>query len=496
MKIRWRQHETALCSMVTVILLAKYVWEAIKLITVKTLPGSNTFTFSRVLLPQLWTVMFLLVCYSWVNKLFVTLFSQKWSYLKVVKAIVLLLVISYLIGPVNNFASFYINPGYTGGPVTAPFVFGFHPQPFNNLFGGWDVAIFMVLLISAYMLLRELVRLIITGGPDSAYKVQICNEITLLLTVLLTYAAFASVFDMAGNLRYFYAFTLPAGAIFITNKYSLFPAKGSRRFSNWQVYAPILIVSFTYTLIFSIALGSEWTVTRLIINWMFQVFVITTISWLNYQQNADKINELRGAKTAMNKSKADLQLLRMQINPHFLFNILNTLYGTALIEGAKNAAEGIQKLGDMMRFMLHENMHDQIPVAKEIDYLNNYISLQKLRTQLSADIIIEHHIAAGDCNYNIAPMLLIPLIENAFKHGINLSSRSWIKINLECADHRLNFMVQNSVHPTAANDPEKENSGIGLQNVASRLQLLYPGKHSFTYGLQDDGFTANLTLTL
>ena len=106
-----------------------------------------------------------------------------------------------------------------------------------------------------------------------------------------------------------------------------------------------------------------------------------------------------------------------------------------------------------MRFMLHENNLAFINMHKEIEYLRNYIALQKLRTQSSPDIIIEDNITEQNCDYTIAPMLLIPLVENAFKHGISLKERSWIKINLECTATSIVFKVRNSMHEkTNSND--------------------------------------------
>jgi two-component system LytT family sensor kinase len=172
---------------------------------------------------------------------------------------------------------------------------------------------------------------------------------------------------------------------------------------------------------------------------------------LLYQQRKDKILQLRGAEKALTKSKADLQFLRSQINPHFLFNILNTLYGTALREQAKDTAAGVQKLGDMMRFMLRDNHLDFIPMNSEVSYLKNYISLQKLRVEPDADIMIEENISDDKYGHLIAPMLLIPFVENAFKHGINPLDRSWIKINLSCDRQQIYFEVRNSVFPAMDN---------------------------------------------
>ena len=199
----------------------------------------------------------------------------------------------------------------------------------------------------------------------------------------------------------------------------------------------------------------------------------------------EKILQLRVVEKELVQSKADIQFLRSQINPHFLFNVLNTLYGTALQENAERTAEGIQRLGDMMRFMLHENNLDFIEMNKEVEYLRNYIALQKLRTQSSPDIIIEDNINEQNCNYRIAPMLLIPLVENAFKHGISLKERSWIKISLECNEKEILFEVFNSMHEKTMNDTEKANTGIGFNNVMERLKLIYGGR--FRISVNGDG---------
>ena len=127
-----------------------------------------------------------------------------------------------------------------------------------------------------------------------------------------------------------------------------------------------MFYSFLYTIGCSIFLNDNWSIGLVVLLWVLQLLITTPASWLNYQQKKDKILQLKGFENALAKSTADLQFLRSQINPHFLFNALNTLYGTALIEKSERTAEGIQKLGDMMRFMLHENMQDFIPMEKEI----------------------------------------------------------------------------------------------------------------------------------
>lgn len=227
-----------------------------------------------------------------------------------------------------------------------------------------------------------------------------------------------------------------------------------------------------------------------------QILITAPFAWIVYKRKLAGNQEITHLKTALGRSTADLDFLRSQINPHFLFNALNTLYGTALQESAERTAEGVQRLGDMMRFMLQENMQEKILLVREIDYLNNYIALQKLRTQTSPDITIvlqiEEHVNA----LQIAPMLLIPFIENAFKHGISLREPSHINISLQTKENTLYFDVHNSIHPKVVNDTEKYNNGIGLENVKQRLTLLYPNKHELVIRESAKDFFIHLTIQL
>jgi two-component system LytT family sensor kinase len=206
--------------------------------------------------------------------------------------------------------------------------------------------------------------------------------------------------------------------------------------------------------------------------------------------------ELYSLKTELGQSNANLHFLRSQINPHFLFNAMNTLYGTAIQEHAERTSEGIQRLSDMMRFMLQENMQEKIQLAREIDYLNNYINLQKLRTDTSPAINIETDIHDSESVLQVAPMLLIPFVENAFKHGISFRQPSHIKVALEIKEFTLYFDVYNSKHTRLDSDPEKDKSGVGLDNVKQRLKLLYANKHELIIRETAKEFFVHLTIQL
>lgn len=211
-----------------------------------------------------------------------------------------------------------------------------------------------------------------------------------------------------------------------------------------------------------------------------------------YRKSQEK--EKTALKTQVSVKSAELSNLRSQINPHFLFNALNSLYATALKENGAQTADGIQKLGDMMRFMLDENNHDRIPLQSEIDYLHNYIAIQKMRVDETQNVEIRVNIQDPETEIFIAPMLLNPFIENAFKHGISFQYPSWIYVTLTLDSNRIFFKVHNSFHQTLSHDPEQSHSGIGLENVRKRLALIYPGKHHLEIQKSDKDHFISLTL--
>jgi two-component system, LytTR family, sensor kinase len=231
-------------------------------------------------------------------------------------------------------------------------------------------------------------------------------------------------------------------------------------------------------------------------NAVFQVFLTAPFSWIVYKRITKSSQQIRVLKQELGRSNANFDFLRSQINPHFLFNALNTIYGTAIQEKAERTSEGVEKLGNMMRFMLQENMQEKISLAREIDYLNNYIDLQKLRTDTNPIIRIETAIQEQVIPVQISPMLLIPFVENAFKHGISLREPSHIKVTLEMREKTLYFDVYNSKHVKQEKDPEKDKSGIGLNNVKQRLQLFYPKKHELVIRETAKDFFVHLTIQL
>ena len=173
------------------------------------------------------------------------------------------------------------------------------------------------------------------------------------------------------------------------------------------------------------------------------------------------------------KGKAELDLLKSQVNPHFLFNTLNNLYGLT-VEKADEAPEVVLKLSDMLRYTIYKGKEDSVQLKDEVSYLDNYISLHKIRYQKQVDIRFEKEIAA---DLKIAPLLFIILLENAFKHGVeSLTHEAYIHIDLKSTKDSLIFRIENNYEKTR----KASTNGIGLDNLKKRLQLIYPNKHKLT----------------
>lgn len=175
------------------------------------------------------------------------------------------------------------------------------------------------------------------------------------------------------------------------------------------------------------------------------------------------------------KRDAELQFLRAQIHPHFLFNTLNNLYGLALANSPQTA-NSILQLSGLLDFMLYECNGERIPVEKEIALIGYYIELERLRFGKRLQLDFQHDLGSGQ--QQIAPLLLLPFVENAFKHGASASNKPvFVKIDLKAGEKNLIFRVENS-----QNQQEKQaatgSKGIGLRNVEKRLQLLYPNRYS------------------
>ena len=190
----------------------------------------------------------------------------------------------------------------------------------------------------------------------------------------------------------------------------------------------------------------------------------------------------------------ELKFLRSQISPHFLFNVLTNMVSLAR-KKSDQLESALITLSELMRYMLYDTQGKKMPLATEIRYLNSYIGLQKLR--FGNDVSVECSIDAGppDSAYVIEPMLLIPFVENAFKHGVGAVEQPQIIVQLEVKEGWMHFEVRNTYDETMSAGKE-ENSGLGLNNVRTRLQLLYPRDHTLLVRREQQWFQIVLTLKL
>ena len=230
---------------------------------------------------------------------------------------------------------------------------------------------------------------------------------------------------------------------------------------------------------------NEWFYAGLrlsIISGAYAVLIKFAIDWFDTQKlKAELVNQTQ---------TSELALLRSQVNPHFLFNTLNNIY-SLVCKKSPDAPEAIMKLSSIMRYMLYDANTDKVLLEKEIEYLESFIELQKLR--IRHDNFVELRIDGDVGNKIIAPMLLIPFVENAFKHGDKAANSPGIRIHLVVSPHKLVFEIINHVKKNFFGQKDKI-GGIGLQNIKRRLEILYPGKYTLETTQEDDLYRVNLSI--
>jgi two-component system, LytTR family, sensor kinase len=229
----------------------------------------------------------------------------------------------------------------------------------------------------------------------------------------------------------------------------------------------------------------------------FPVIFVAAIStayglvvYFNEQEKAKAIEMQQYQAQQAERLQSELAFLRSQISPHFIFNVLNSL--TYLIHtNSPEAKSVVVKLADLLRYMLYESDDTRVGLTKEIDYLKNYIDLQQMR--FADDVDVRVHLQCSE-HGSIEPMLLIPFVENAFKHGIASIQDPFVEVRLHCNGETLCFEVQN--RNNAASTSTDTLSGIGLRNVRRRLELLYPQSHQLAINDQGGLYQVILQLTI
>lgn len=221
------------------------------------------------------------------------------------------------------------------------------------------------------------------------------------------------------------------------------------------------------------------------------VFLAIVLKWFKYWYQEQKSNQL----LVEEKLKAELNFLKAQVHPHFLFNTLNNLYALTLKQ-SKDAPEVVLKLSDLLNYMLYECNADVILIEKEIKLLKDYIALERIR--YGDRLNISFNVIGNTGGMQLAPLMLLPFVENSFKHGVSEEmDESWVSIDLELKSSWITLKVENSKSKSGDRvDQFEYKKGIGLKNVQRRLELLYPEKHELEMHDSEDSFLAVLTIDL
>jgi two-component system LytT family sensor kinase len=250
------------------------------------------------------------------------------------------------------------------------------------------------------------------------------------------------------------------------------------------VFSPVMVLDHTF--IFGLPKPALLMSLSSTLSNCFFMLIISGMLRLAYSflKSENKKKSLENATL-----NAEVDLLKAQINPHFLFNTLNSIYSLANVKSDKTD-EAILKLSGLLRYALYETTEGKVLLQSDIEYINNYIDLQRLR--LSNKVTVDYQVTGNADNKLIAPMLLITFIENAFKHGVSYVKRCLIKINIEIFDETLTLQITNPI-------VEKNSfvaGGIGLKNVQRRLELLYPDQHQLQITQDLHQFSVSLKISI
>ncbi len=208
---------------------------------------------------------------------------------------------------------------------------------------------------------------------------------------------------------------------------------------------------------------------------------------VDFYEQKEKIKKIELEKTI-----AELNFLKAQINPHFLFNTLNNLYAL-IIEKSEKSGECVLKLADILKYILSEGKEDKVSLKKELVLLDNYIELEKLR---KPDADVSFTAETNTNSYLITPLILLPFIENAFKHGLNTAANGgFIHLHIKVIEKLLTLTVENNI-PPADNTAAIQSHGIGIENVRKRLDLVYPNAYQLLIEKKRDSFLVHLQLQL
>lgn len=288
---------------------------------------------------------------------------------------------------------------------------------------------------------------------------------------------------------------LSMAALFYFNAFLLVPKVLYRRGFLIFLLSAVISILFLAVFVFGInhlfPAGHPFHFDHILLVLLFQGVFVLAIS-TSYRMFRDRANAEKVMKEKETENlKTELSFLRSQVSPHFMFNVLNNV--VSLSRKKSDLVEPVViKLSHLLRYMLYESDEEQVSLEKELEYLQNYVDLQMLR--FGDDVKLNMNIANSPGG-SIEPMLLIPFVENAFKHGVVLIDKPQIDISVSGSGHNLEFSVKNKFNDKV-NEEKDRNSGIGLNNVKRRLNLLNKDKHTLEVKQEGEWFSVKLTLIL
>lgn len=298
---------------------------------------------------------------------------------------------------------------------------------------------------------------------------------------------------------------LPMMAVYLLNYYVLVPFLYYKHHRWLFVFANVLLIALINNFIFfGYKIGPDGMIispttipemgrpmyySNAIIPVALHIFAAIAALGVRHLSRLHEV-ELKMKEQEQKTTQAELAWLKNQLNPHFLFNTLNNISSLTQID-ADAAQESIAQLSDLLRYAMYETEKPLVPLSGEVEFMNNYIDLMRLRCGKKTTVNVDMKSQQGAM---VAPLLFISLIENAFKHGVSSNQKSDIDIRLTADDGLLTFVCDNTNHPK--DDADRSGSGIGLENTRRRLQLLYPDRHTWEQNLVNDIYHIKITIQL
>ncbi len=335
---------------------------------------------------------------------------------------------------------------------------------------------------------------------ELAVQVAVCATL-LLLTPAIMYLITLDPKDALTIISFIAPVLVPCFILFFLNYYLLLPKlfyNGHKAWFYISNLAMLPLIKYNFFFDFLLSGSSEsipkyaWVGIGTLI-FTYILFYIGTIclAWGILNSKRGKILHRQLAEERQRHSEAELVWLKNQLNPHFLFNTLNNISSLAAID-IDRAQDSIAILSDLLRYAIYDSNKPSVPLAKETEFMQNYIELMNLRC--SGKTKVETSFDISSPGLPIAPLLLVCFIENAYKHGLSNSHESFIRLSLKESDGNLTFVCDNSNFPKIKDS--HSGNGIGLRNMRRRLDLLYQGRYSWEQTLDNDVYHVRITISL